>query len=180
MAANRPNWEELREAFGRYARGRAELLEAIGVTGSNRDPLAEFSERLVAALLDGELATNRVQRGWDVMAAGRRVQVKYLANASDDVWVNEHHIHMTADVDDYAIVFFEALLPVTAIVFQVDRLLEIATTLRKKHPNQETTLQLTRVNYRQLIAERDRFAELGVRIFDLRAALTGNPAAAQL
>lgn len=171
MAANRPNWEELREAFERYARGRAELLEAIGVTGSNRDPLAEFSERLIAALLDGELASNRVQRGWDVMAGGRRVQVKYLANASDAVWVNEHHIHVTADMDDYAIVFFEALLPVTVIVLACNQLLEIATALRKKHPNQETTLQLTRVNYRQLIAERDRFAELGVRLFDLRSAL---------
>jgi hypothetical protein len=111
VAANRPNWHELREAFERYARGRADLLQAIGVTGSNRDPLAEFSERLVAALLDGELASNRVQRGWDVMAGGRRVQVKYLANASDEVWVNEHHIQVTADMDDYAIVFFEALLP---------------------------------------------------------------------
>ena len=174
----RPQWQQLRDAFERYSQGRAELLKAIGVKGSNRDPLAEFSERLVAALLDGELATNRVQRGWDLMAAGRRVQVKYLANASDDVWMNEHHIHLTADMDDYAIVFFESLLPVSAIVFPCDRLHAIAIELRKKHPNQDTMLQLTRVNYRRLMAERTRFAELGVRIFDLGAALSGNPAAA--
>jgi hypothetical protein len=172
MTPSKPNWQELRAAFERYARGRAELLEAIGVTGSNRDPLAEFSERLVAALLDGELATNRVQRGWDVLAGERGVQVKYLANASDEVWVNEHHIHVTAEMDDYAIVFFEALLPVTVIVFACDRLLDIATALRKKHPNRETTLQLTRVNYREMVAEQDRFAELGVRLFDLRSALS--------
>lgn len=98
MATSRPNWQALRNAFARYARGRAELLEAIGVTGSNRDPLAEFSERLVAALLDGELARNRVQRG---MARERRVQVKYLANGAD-AWVNEHHVQMTAEMDDYA------------------------------------------------------------------------------
>lgn len=170
--ADRPDWRQLRNAFERYARGRAELLEAIGVAGSNRDPLAEFSERLVAALLDGELASNRVQRGWDVMAGGRRVQVKYLANASDEVWVNEHHVHVTADMDDYAIVFFEALLPVSAIVFPCDGLQDIGAELGKKHPNQAATLQLTRVNYRQLMAERDRFAELGVRIYDLRSALT--------
>jgi len=42
---SRPKWEELREAFERYARGRAELLEAIGVRDSNRDPFAEFSEQ---------------------------------------------------------------------------------------------------------------------------------------
>jgi hypothetical protein len=73
VTVERPRWHQLRAAFERYARGRAELLEAIGVSGSNRDPLAEFSERLVAALLEGDVATNRVQRGWDVMAAGRRV-----------------------------------------------------------------------------------------------------------
>ena len=61
--SDRADWQGLRIALEHYARGRAELLEAIGVTGSNRDPLAEFSERLVAALLDGELASNRVQRG---------------------------------------------------------------------------------------------------------------------
>lgn len=87
------------------------------------------------------------------------------------MWVNEHHIQVTADMDDYAIVFFEALLPVTVIVFPCDRLLGIGTALRKKHPNQATTLQLTRVNYRQLFVKRDRFAELGVRLFDLRSAL---------
>lgn len=78
----RLNWEHLRGAFDAYARARQKLLETIGVSGSNRDPLAEFSERLVAALLGGELATNRVQRGWDVLADGRHVQVKYLANWS--------------------------------------------------------------------------------------------------
>ena len=170
MAASRPDWQELRDAFARYARGRAELLKAIGVSGSNRDPLAEFSERLIAALLGGTLAENRVQRGWDVKAVDRQVQVKYLANGPD-AWVNEHHVQVTPEMHDYAIVFFEALLPVTAIVFPCDRLLEIGTAMAKKHPNQDTTLQLTRANYRQLIAERERFADLGVRLFDLREAL---------
>lgn len=170
MAVSRPDWQELRDAFERYARGRAELLEAIGVTGSNRDPLAEFSERLIAALLGGTLAENRMQRGWDVKVGKRQVQVKYLANGTD-AWVNEHQIQVTREMHDYAIVFFEALLPVTAVVFSCDRLLEVGTALQKKHPNQDTTLQLTRANYLQLIAERERFAQLGVRLFDLRYAL---------
>jgi len=46
----RPNLEDLRRAFAACARGRAELLEAIGISDSNRDPLSEFSERLVAVL----------------------------------------------------------------------------------------------------------------------------------
>jgi len=107
------------------------------------------------------------------MAAGRRVQVKYLANASDEVWVNEHHVQITADMDDYAIVFFEGLLPVSVIIFPADRLETIGAELGKKHPNQATTLQLTRVNYRRLVAEPDRFAQLGVRTFDLRPVTAG-------
>lgn len=71
-------------------------------------------------------------------------------------------------MDDYAIVFFEALLPISAIVFPRVGLSAIAAALGKKHPNQETTLQLTRANYRRLLAERDRFAALGVHAFDLR------------
>lgn len=170
MAVERPNWRELREAFARYAQGRAELLEALGIKGSNRDPLAEFSERIVAALLNGDLAGNRVQRGWDVMANGRRVQVKYLANPSDEMWVNEHHIVVTPEMDDYAIVFFEALLPVSIIVFPADRLEAIGAELGKRHPNPSRTLQLTRVNYRRLLADSERFSPLGLRLYDLHTA----------
>lgn len=173
MTIDRPRWVALREAFKRYSQGRAELLEAIGVRGSNRDPLAEFSERLVAALLDGEMASNRVQRGWDVLAGGRHVQVRYLANPADG-WINEHHVQMTDDLDDYAIVFFEALLPISVVVLSKERLVEINSMLGKRHPRQDVTLQLTRVNYRQLLAERDRFSTVGVRVFDVAEAV--NPA----
>lgn len=43
--------------------------------------MAEFAERLAAALLDWTMAQNRVHRGWDVMTpTGKRVQVRDLAN----------------------------------------------------------------------------------------------------
>ena len=176
-----PRWEELREAFQRYARGRQELLEAIGVDGSNRDPLSEFSERLAAALLDGELASNRVQRGWDLTTtARRRVQVKYLANPAEE-WINGIAITFGPgedEPDDFAIVFFEALLPVSVMVFPRERLGAICTRLRKRHPNQENSLQLTRANFRQLLTDRDAFAALGVRVFDLRVEAAAADAAA--
>ena len=57
------------------------ILDVLGIPTSNRDPLAEFSERLVAALLSGALAPNRVQAGYDVtLPVGGTVQVKYLAD----------------------------------------------------------------------------------------------------
>lgn len=165
-------WQDLREAFSAYARGRRQLLKAIGVSASNRDPLSEFSERLVAALLDGELATNRVQRGWDLRTPeGRRVQVKYLANPGrGDPWINGIAISFGPGVDDphdFVVVFFEALLPVSVIVFGREQVLEVCTRLKKRHPSQDRLLQLTQANYRQLLAERDAFASLGVRVIDL-------------
>lgn len=167
-------WEELREAFTSYARGRQQLLDAIGVGVSNRDPLSEFSEHLIAVLLDGQLATNRVQRGWDLTTpSGRRVQVKYLANPGGGAaWINGIAISFGSgpdEADDFAVVFFEALLPVSVVVFAREQLLEVCVRLKKRHPNQEQTLQLTQANYQRLLAERDAFAPLGVRVFDLGA-----------
>ena len=49
------------------------------------DPLAEFAEWLVAALLEGTLAPSPVQAHWDVEAPGvGKVQVKYLANSGNE------------------------------------------------------------------------------------------------
>lgn len=167
-------WEELREAFTAYARGRQQLLDAIGVGVSNRDPLSDFSEHLVAALLDGQLATNRVQRGWDLTTpSGRRVQVKYLANPGGGAaWINGIAISFGSgpdEPDDFAVVFFDALLPVSVVAFAREQLLEVCVRLKKRHPNQERTLQLTQANYQRLLAERGDFAPHGVRVFDLGA-----------
>lgn len=57
------------------------MLAAISTDESNRDPLSEFPEQLVAALSEGLTATNQVQTAWDVTDGdGSLVQVKYLAN----------------------------------------------------------------------------------------------------
>ncbi|GAA4595876.1 hypothetical protein BJY16_001826 [Actinoplanes octamycinicus] len=59
----------------------------MGLAVSNRDPLAEFSEHLVQALLGAQLAASRVQAHWDLaLPDGAKVQVKYLANPADG-WV---------------------------------------------------------------------------------------------
>ncbi|TDA69365.1 MAG: hypothetical protein D9V47_05535 [Clostridia bacterium] len=81
--------------FQEYWRARLALLERLGCPHSNRDPLAEFSERLVASLLGGRLAESRVEKGYDVLRPDSgRVQVKYLANP-DGTWVNGHTVRFT-------------------------------------------------------------------------------------
>lgn len=88
---------DLLRALRDYRTARRALLEVLGCTASNRDPLAEFAERLAAVLLGGTMAKNRVQRGWDVMTpTGRRVQVRYLANPSGE-WVNGHQVDFRGD-----------------------------------------------------------------------------------
>lgn len=82
--------DRLMQAMARYSLARREFLAELGLGRSNRDPLAEFSEGLVAALLGGTLATSRVQRGHDLVAPRYgQVQVRYLANPPGP-WINEH------------------------------------------------------------------------------------------
>lgn len=64
----------------------------LGRLDSNRDPLAEFAEHFVAALMGG-VAASPVQAGWDVqLPHDGKMQVKHLANSlpGTGAWVNEH------------------------------------------------------------------------------------------
>lgn len=157
---------ELMNLMRSYSAARRELLESMGCNTSNRDPLAEFSECLMAALLEGELAESRVQPNYDLTdPTGRRVQVKYLANPSAG-WVNEHTIHFRDGVDDYAIVFFEDLLPIAAIIFPRTTLAAVCADLGKRHPRQDEVLQLTRRNVQDIRSNAEAMANHGVRVFE--------------
>lgn len=60
-------WNVSKLFINRYVEARNALLEELQLKGkSNRDPLSEFSEWLVAVLVKGNSAENRVQKGWDV------------------------------------------------------------------------------------------------------------------
>jgi hypothetical protein len=96
---------ELANAYAHYRLARIRFLNRLHIPASNRDPIAEFCERLVAVLLGAGLASNRVQAGWDLETpAGERIQVKYLANAgADGSWVNEHVVSFVPGVNRYAL-----------------------------------------------------------------------------
>lgn len=166
--------EEIRRAFKLYHAARAEFLNALKLPESNRDPLAEFSEQLVAALLGGHAAPSRVQAHWDVEAGDRKIQVKYLANPAGR-WVNEHHIRVVPEIHEYAIVFFEALLPVAVVRFEAARLGEIGAALKKRHLDQDRVLQFTRANFLEVTKDPVRFEALGVHVHDLRSWANNEP-----
>lgn len=166
--------EEMLKALRTYREARATFLRALGCDTSNRDPFAEFSEHLVASLLDAELAASRVQKGYDLTeASGRRVQVRYLANPGDR-WVNEHLVDFRADCDRYALVVFEAFDPKSVLVFDRTTIGDVCAALGKRHPNQDVVLQLTRRNYQQLLDMRQDFVRLGVVVIDLNSLAGGS------
>ena len=148
-----------------YGVARRQFLAAIGMPASNRDPLGEFSERLVADLVGGRLADSHVQKGYDVVDSdGRKIQVRYLANP-EGAWVNEHLVAFEDDLDFYALVIVEALEPTAVICFARDTLAQVCAQLGKRHPHQERTLRLTRVNAKAVLSDRAQFAPLGVRVW---------------
>ena len=159
--------DDLLSVWETYRQARLALLDQIACSGSNRDPLAEFSERLVVSLLGGQLASSRVQKGYDMIGpAGEYIQVKYLAN-SGTKWVNQQTVTFDADVDAYALVFFIDLRPERVFFFVKGCLATVCQALRKRHPDQDVQLQLTQSNYNQICAERERFKALGLAVFDL-------------
>ena len=158
---------ELLTSLRSYRAARQELLAVLGCSESNRDPLAEFAERVAHAILGGILAANRVQKGHDLVTDdGQKVQVKYLANP-EGAWVNEHHVDFRGGCDRYAVLIVEALDAKALVVFSREGLADVCSALGKRHPNQDTTLQLTRANYLAIASSPDRFQSLGVTLVDL-------------
>lgn len=96
------------------------MLATLGLGVSNRDPLAEWSEHLVAALTGGRLAVSRVQAIHDLTTPdGLTVQVRYLANPNI-AWVNEHAVRVLPGMDRYALVLFEAFTVTGVVMFPPD------------------------------------------------------------
>ena len=163
--------------FREYTAVRLRFLAAIGCHVSCRDPLAEFSEWLVCKHLGGTAAASRVQKGYDLIRTnGRLVQVRYLSNPSER-WVNEHHVDFSGNVDDYALVVFEAFAMMEVLIFRRETIAEVCRVLGKRHPGQDRGLQLTRRNVMQILRDRGLYEKLGVEILhsgEIAAEMRGN------
>jgi hypothetical protein len=152
------------EALDAYRSARVAFLAALECPISNRDPFAEFAERLVAAWLGGTLAASRVQHTYDLIdTEGRTVQVRYVANPAGS-WVNGHHITFVPGLDRYALVVIEAFELSGVLCIDASNVAAACARLGKRHPKQDTSLQLGQANWHQLVAERSAFEALGVSL----------------
>jgi len=161
------NLNEFLSAFLSYRTARLEFLNYIGCVESNRDPLAEASEHLVALLTGGELVKNRVQKGYDVVGYdGERIQVKYLANPLN-TGVNGHIIQFPDEADLYAVVVFENLLPRSVLVFTRESLGPAYDRLGKRHKGRGERLELTKVNTETILSNAQEFSKIGITVYPL-------------
>jgi hypothetical protein len=156
--------DEILLALSKYRVARQELLRALGLSVSNRDPIPELAERLVAQYLNGELAPDRVQKDYDLTVGTQRVQVRSLTNSANDRWINEHLVTIVPGGELYALVIVEDLRVSAILVFPND-LSSSGRALGKRHPNQSATLKLTRRDFQKIIVERDAMEALGMRIW---------------
>lgn len=157
--------KNLLRIFEDYRSKRLDLLARIGVPSSCRDPLSEFSEVLVATLLDAKSAESRVQKGYDLITSdGKHVEVKYLSNPKDR-WINWHTITFNEMRDEYALVYYEELSPRAVFVFSKQGLDKVCKVLGKRHGKTDMELQFTKTNYRDLVRNPDKFKKLGVQVF---------------
>ena len=118
--------------------------------------------------MGGTLAVIRTQKGWEFMdREGCRVQVRSLANPTGR-WVNGQPVDFRGDgCDRYALVVFEGLEAKSLLVFERDHLADVGQALNKRHPNEDTTLQLGQADYRAIMGDPEKFANLGVQVFTL-------------
>ncbi|WP_411147410.1 hypothetical protein [Streptomyces sp. A30] len=163
-APNGADVPELLSSLDSYRLARQTLLGTLGLGQSNRDPLAEFAEHLLAALWGARLAESRVQANYDLISAdGEHVQVGYLANPVSD-WPNEHTVRRIPGVDWYALVVYEVFAVTGVLAFPPD-LTQICSALGKRHPGQSTSLQFTRRNWWTVRDNADVFRQLGMRVW---------------
>lgn len=167
-ADNTERIAELLAALEEYRAARERLLSVLGPRMSNRDPLVEFAEHFVAALMGGRLAVSPVQAYWDIeLPDGAKVQVKYLVNSVDSsskAWVNEHVVRSLPGVDWYALVIIEGF-GVSGVAAFPWVLGPVCQALGKRHGDQDTTLQLGRRNWLTIRDHPDRFRALGMRVW---------------
>jgi hypothetical protein len=162
-------------ALAEYRTARRRFLEVLGCAPSNRDPLAEFAERLVHAVLGGELAANRVQKAYDlVTAAGETVQVRYLANPAER-WVNGHVVDFRSGVDLYALLVVEDLDAEALVVFTRSGVPDLCTAFAKRHAHAGTTFQFLEANFRAIAAAPARYQALGLTFVDLKSSRLNGP-----
>ncbi|MEX2719787.1 MAG: hypothetical protein Q6370_026200 [Candidatus Sigynarchaeota archaeon] len=110
---------EITKALSLWSRYRQVVMELLKgrYIRSFKDPKVDFSEWIVKTLLDGELAQNKSERGFDVIdSKKRRIQVKGIAK--DPVNRNGYIVtqkdlrnNPSTGATHWAFLFYEDLIP---------------------------------------------------------------------
>jgi hypothetical protein len=163
--------EDLIDCF-KYREVRLDLLRKLGRADSNRDPLAEFSERLAEVMLGAKRADRREQEGYDLESPdGQKIEVKYVTQVTKKDgsinWKNWHVVQFNDCRDKYALFVFVDLQPRDLFVFSKSGLSAVCKRLMKRHSNQDSTLQFTKTDYQEIKRKPAEFRELGVEWFHI-------------
>lgn len=157
--------DNLCDAYTEYCRARSKLLSLLPRSISGRDPTSEFSEALVAKILNAKSAASPVQKGYDLIRSDNRtVQVRSLSN-SKGAWKNFHTIDFNGDCDEYALVVFVDRQLKAVLVFTRDCVENACRLLSKRHANQKTTLQIYESDFRAFLRRQNEFETIGMSIY---------------
>lgn len=162
--------DDLINDFKKYRDIRLTLLRKLDRPDSNRDPLAEFSEKLAEIILGARRTKRREQKGYDLESpVGEKIEAKYVAQLTKKDgtidWKNWHTVRFNEYRDKYALVVFASLLPKAMFVFSRNKLRSVCQELGKKHPDKESTLQFTKTDYIKITTNPETFKKLGVDLF---------------
>jgi hypothetical protein len=154
-------------AFEAYRASRIRLMALLGPADSQRDPLTEFGEWLVARLVGGRLAESRTQPGHDVIGPTReRIQVRTLSNpARYDR--NSVIVEFKEGVDRFAVVFYEDFRPQVVTIFRTGSFRELNRILGNRPTKADPEVKLS-LSLRHVVIFRtnpEMFATRGVSVY---------------
>ncbi|GER86516.1 hypothetical protein KDW_06780 [Dictyobacter vulcani] len=170
-----PDIDILMRACSEYLPQRLTFLRTLKCSQSKCDPLAKFSERLVAKLCDGDIVDKEDNADYDVIVNDKneniKIQVKYIYNDG-----NTHSIRTKTEKDKernwdrYAVVFFDSknmdapFIPKAVVVLPKNGLAAIYNTFthkrgsRKLHP--ALGFDLTSDRFKQFLIRKEEFKNL--------------------
>ena len=136
------------EHWSGYIRAKNALLEA-GVVRSFKAPEADFAEWLIANLIGGSLPTSKSHPSCDVLAPGKRVQVKSVCKAPGNsngyiIGAKDRSNDAATGASHYAFVFFNKLALDAAFLIPEDvvRLWDRMQVKRLDVENHPSTVRL--------------------------------------
>ena len=155
---------QLLGALDAYRPARQAFLAALRLPASNRDPLAEFGEQIVHALiarLHGAVTcADRARPG-----AARRKEGSGALPRQPGCGVGEQALRAFDRRHRVRSCCSRRSLFTAVLVFPLDNLARICAALGKRHPRQNKSLQFTRRNLQAIRDDPDRFRGFGMRVW---------------